>query len=263
VTVNQLLAKDSFGSRIEQQQSVALHELIYPVLQGFDSVHLRADIEVGGNDQRFNVLMGRQLQTIFGQEPQLALLVPLLEGIDGVQKMSKSLGNAICLRDQPVEMITKCMRIPDDKIMRWFELATLASTSEVAEVEAKLAAGVNPKEMKELLARRIVSDLHGEQAGADALAVWQQVHCQRQAPEEMPVFDVLKPTSLDQLIKASGLRPSTTQARKLIKGGGVRLDGVVQDENHVVDLTSGGSLVLQVGRSNFVRLVGTTGNPSS
>jgi tyrosyl-tRNA synthetase len=256
VTVNQLLAKDSFGSRIEQQQSVALHELIYPVLQGFDSVHLRADIEVGGNDQRFNVLMGRQLQTIFGQEPQLALLVPLLEGTDGVQKMSKSLGNAIGLRDQPDEMFAKCMRIADEQIVRWFELATSASSSEVAEVGAKLADGVNPKEMKELLARRIVSDLHGEQAGADALAVWQQVHCQRQAPEEMPVLEVLEPTSLDQLLKASGLAPSTTQARKLIKGGGVRLDGVVQDENHVIALSTGGSLVLQVGRRNFVRLVG-------
>ncbi len=257
VTVNQLLAKDSFGSRIEQQQSVALHELLYPVLQGFDSVHLRADIEVGGNDQRFNVLMGRQLQTIFGQEPQLALLVPLLEGTDGVQKMSKSLGNAIGLRDQPDEMFAKCLRIADEQIVRWFELATSASTSEVAEVEAKLAAGVNPKEMKELLARRIVSDLHGEQAGADALAIWQQVHCQRQAPKEMPVFEVLEPTSLDQLLKASQLTPSTTQARTLIKGGGVRLDGVkMQDENHVVALSTGGSLVLQVGRRNFVRLVG-------
>jgi len=234
-----------------------LHELIYPLLQGFDSVHLHADIEVGGNDQRFNVLMGRQLQTIFGQEPQLALLVPLLEGTDGVQKMSKSLGNAIGLRDQPDEMFAKCLRIADEQIVRWFELATSASSSEVAEVEAKLAAGVNPKEMKELLARRIVSDLHGEQAGADALAIWQQVHCQRQAPKEMPVFEVLEPTSLDQLLKASGLAPSTTQARTLIKGGGVRLDGVkMQDENHVVALSTGGSLVLQVGRRNFVRLVG-------
>lgn len=264
VTVNQLLAKDSFGSRIDQQQPLALHELIYPVLQGFDSVHLRADIEVGGSDQRFNVLMGRQLQTIFGQEPQLALLVPLLEGTDGVQKMSKSLGNAIGLRDQPDEMFARCMRITDEQIVRWFELATSASSSELAAVEAQLADGINPKAMKELLAKRIVSDLHGEKAGADALAVWQQVHCQRQAPEEMPVFQLLRPTSLDQLLKASLFAPSTTQARTLIKGGGVRLDGIkVQDENRMVELAAGGSVVLQVGRRNFVRLVGAANQPSS
>ena len=259
VTVNQLLAKDSFGSRIEQQQSVALHELIYPVLQGFDSVHLRADIEVGGNDQRFNVLMGRQLQTIFGQEPQLALLVPLLEGIDGVQKMSKSLGNAICLRDQPVEMITKCMRIPDDKIMRWFELATSASFSEISTVASLLSAGVNPKEMKERLAKRIVSEMHGEAAGEQALAAWLAVHCQRQAPTEMDELQVPVATSVVELLVAAGLTSSRNQARQLIKGGGVRLDEVkVLDEKQMVDLATDASCVLQVGRRKFVRLVNST-----
>jgi tyrosyl-tRNA synthetase len=259
VTVNQLLAKDSFGARIEKQQSVAVHELLYPVLQGFDSVHLRADIEVGGSDQRFNVLMGRQLQSLFKQEPQLALLMPLLEGTDGVQKMSKSLGNAIGLRDAPDDMFAKCMRIPDDKIMRWFELATSASFSEISTVASLLSAGVNPKEMKERLAKRIVSEMHGEAAGEQALAAWLAVHCQRQAPTEMDELQVPVATSVVELLVAAGLTSSRNQARQLIKGGGVRLDEVkVLDEKQMVDLATDASCVLQVGRRKFVRLVNST-----
>ncbi len=259
VTVNQLLAKDSFGARIEKQQSVAVHELLYPVLQGFDSVHLRADIEVGGSDQRFNVLMGRQLQSLFKQEPQLALLMPLLEGTDGVQKMSKSLGNAIGLRDAPDDMFAKCMRIPDDKIMRWFELATSASFSEISAVAGLLSEGVNPKEMKERLAKRIVSEMHGEAAGEQALASWLAVHCQRQAPAEMDELQVPVVTSVVELLVTATLTSSRNQARQLIKGGGVRLDDVkVLDEKQMVDLAIGASCVLQVGRRKFVRLVNST-----
>lgn len=259
VTVNQLLAKDSFGARIEKQQSVAVHELLYPVLQGFDSVHLRADIEVGGSDQRFNVLMGRQLQSLFKQEPQLALLMPLLEGTDGVQKMSKSLGNAIGLRDAPDDMFAKCMRIPDDKIMRWFELATSASFSEISAMAGLLSEGVNPKEVKERLAKRIVSEMHGEAAGEQALASWLAVHCQRQAPTEMDDLQVPVATSVVELLVTAGLAPSRNQARQLLKGGGVRLDDVkVLDEKQMVDLAADASSVLQVGRRKFVRLVNST-----
>lgn len=259
VTVNQLLAKDSFGTRIEKQQSVAVHELLYPVLQGFDSVHLRADIEVGGSDQRFNVLMGRQLQALFKQEPQLALLMPLLEGTDGVQKMSKSLGNSIGLRDAPDDMFAKCMRIPDDKIVRWFELATSASFSEVAEVAGMLVDGINPKDLKERLAKRIVAEMHGAEAGDQAFASWQAVHCQRLAPAEMAELEVAAATPVVDLLVAAELAPSRNQARQLIKGGGVRLNDVkVQDEKLVVTVTAGSSSVLQVGRRKFVRLVKPT-----
>ncbi len=256
VTVNQLLAKDSFGTRIEKQQSVAVHELLYPVLQGFDSVHLRADIEVGGSDQRFNVLMGRQLQALFKQEPQLALLMPLLEGTDGVQKMSKSLGNAIGLRDAPDDMFAKCMRIPDDKIVRWFELATSSTFSEVAEIAGQLAAGVNPKDLKERLAKRIVSELHGADAGEQAIATWLAVHCQRQVPDEMAVLAVESATSVVDLLVAAAFASSRNNARQLIKGDGVRLDAVkVQDEKLMVTVAVGAGNVLQVGRRKFVRLV--------
>lgn len=259
VTVNQLLAKDSFGTRIEKQQSVAVHELLYPVLQGFDSVHLRADIEVGGSDQRFNVLMGRQLQALFKQEPQLALLMPLLEGTDGVQKMSKSLGNSIGLRDAPDDMFAKCMRIPDDKIVRWFELATSASASEIAFVVELLSAGTNPKDVKETLAKRIVAEMHGAEAGDNAHASWQVVHCQRLAPAEMPELEVAVATAVVELLVTAELAPSRNQARQLIKGGGVRLDDVkVQDEKLVVTVAAGVSNVLQVGRRKFVRLVNST-----
>ncbi|MFA6211740.1 MAG: tyrosine--tRNA ligase [Candidatus Obscuribacterales bacterium] len=259
VTVNQLLAKDSFGTRIEKQQSVAVHELLYPVLQGFDSVHLRADIEVGGSDQRFNVLMGRQLQALFKQEPQLALLMPLLEGTDGVQKMSKSLGNSIGLRDAPDDMFAKCMRIPDDKIVRWFELATSASASDIAFVVELLSAGTNPKDVKETLAKRIVAEMHGAEAGDNAHASWQAVHCQRLAPAEMPELEVAVATAVVELLVTAELAPSRNQARQLIKGGGVRLDDVkVQDEKLVVTVAAGVSNVLQVGRRKFVRLVNST-----
>ncbi len=263
VSVNQLLAKDSFGVRIENQQSVGVHELVYPALQGFDSVHLRADIEVGGSDQRFNVLMGRQLQGHFGQKPQLAMLLPLLEGTDGVQKMSKSLGNSISLQDAPDHMFAKCMRIPDDKIVRWFTLATAAGAGEITQVEASLAAGVNPKVLKEALAMRVVSELHGNDAGRTALANWQRVHCKRQAPEHMEEHNIASahgsksgsgPLLVDVLV-SSGLAPSRNQARKLIAGGGVRLDGVkVEDAALVVGLAASAGAVLQVGRRKFVRL---------
>ena len=259
VTVNQLLAKDSFGTRIENQQSVAVHELLYPVLQGFDSVHLRADIEVGGSDQRFNVLMGRQLQALFKQEPQLALLMPLLEGTDGVQKMSKSLGNSIGLRDAPDDMFAKCMRIPDDKIVRWFELATSSTSTEVAEVASQLADGVNPKDLKERLAQRVVSELHGAAAAELAFASWQAVHCQRQIPDDMAVLVVSAATSVVDLLVTAAFASSRNNARQLIKGDGVRLDSVkVQDEKLMVTLAIGESIVLQVGRRKFVRLLSPT-----
>jgi len=259
VTVNQLLAKDSFGSRIEKQLSVGGHELLYPILQGFDSVHLRADIEMGGTDQRFNVLMGRQLQGQFGQKPQLAMLLPLLEGTDGVQKMSKSLGNAIALREAPDDMFAKCMRIPDDKIVRWFTLATAAGAAEISHVEVSLAAGVNPKELKEALARRVVSELHGVDVGNAAFDFWQKVHCKREAPEQMEEHKVAcdddSSLALVDALVSSGLAPSRNQARKLVAGGGVRLDGAkVLDAATVVDLSAGKSVVLQVGKRKFVRL---------
>lgn len=254
VTVNQLLAKDSFGTRIENQQSVAVHELLYPVLQGFDSVHLRADIEVGGSDQRFNVLMGRQLQSHFEQKPQLAFLTPLLEGTDGVQKMSKSLGNAIGLKDAADDVFARCMRITDDKILRWFALATSCGADDIEAVASSLASGANPKDSKEKLAHRVVCELHGAASGDAAVAHWRAVHSRRQLPDEMPEATVAGATALVDALVQTGLSPSRNQARKLIAGGGVRLDGVKAEGDHLLVFRAGQSLVLQVGRRQFVRL---------
>jgi tyrosyl-tRNA synthetase len=256
VTVNQLLAKESFGERVGKQQPVALHELFYPVLQGFDSVEVRADVEIGGSDQRFNVLMGRQLQPQFGQKPQLALLVPLLAGTDGVRKMSKSFGNSIGLTDAADEVFGKCMRIPDSLIVPWFELLTTLSGDEIAAVKAELGCAGNPKDAKERLARQLVLQLHGTDAAQAAVDAWRRVHSERQAPADMPSLVVASPLGLVDLMVQAKLAESKTQARNLIDGGGVRLAGAkVADRGLTVQVPAPEGVVLQVGRRRFVRLV--------
>jgi tyrosyl-tRNA synthetase len=256
VTANQLLAKESFGERIDAQQPVALHELFYPVLQGFDSVQVRADVEIGGTDQRFNVLMGRQLQMQLGHRPQLAMLLPLLPGTDGVRKMSKSFSNSIGLTDAPDEMFGKCMRIPDDLIARWFELVTNLSGAEIDAIQAEIAGGGNPRDAKERLAQQLVLQSHGTGPAQAALDAWRRVHSQRLAPQEMPSHVVTAPIGLVELLVQASLAPSKNQARNLIKGGGVRLDGQkVSDQNLTVPVPPASGVVLQVGRRQFARLV--------
>lgn len=256
VTANQLLAKESFGERVGKQQPVALHELFYPVLQGFDSVEVRADVEIGGSDQRFNVLMGRQLQPQFGQKPQLAMLLPLLPGTDGVRKMSKSFDNSIGLTDAADEVFGKCMRIPDNLIVQWFELLTTLGGDEIEAVKAELGSAGNPKDSKERLARQLVLQLHGEVAAQAALDTWKRVHSAREAPAEMPSHVVASPVGLVDIMVEAKLAPSKTQARNLIKGGGVRLAGEkVSDLGLTVQVPAPEGVVLQVGRRQFVRLV--------
>lgn len=256
VTANQLLAKDGFGSRLEQNQPLGLHELLYPLLQGFDSVEVKADIEIGGSDQRFNILMGRHLQPNFGQEPQLAMLLPLLVGTDGVRKMSKSFGNAVGLTDDALTMFTKLMSIPDGLILPFFRLATDSTEAEVLAVETALAAGRNPKLVKEALAVKIIGQFHNAAAAVAAAAEWNRVHSQRLVPDEMPEVKVSAPTAVVDLLKDSGLAASKNKARQLIEGGGVRLDGEkIVDLALVVAVPPPEGLVLQVGRRQFVRLL--------
>jgi tyrosyl-tRNA synthetase len=256
VTANQLLAKDAFGSRLEQNQPLGLHELIYPLLQGFDSVHIRADVEIGGQDQRFNILMGRQLQPHFQQKPQIAMLLPLLLGVDGVHKMSKSLGNSIGLTDSPDQIFTKVMTIGDGLIMPFFRLATGASAAQLALVQRQLDEGKNPKLIKEDLACLLISEFHDEGSAQAARQLWNQVHSERQAPEEMPSHKMESPAALVDLLKVTGLAPSKARARQLIEGGGVRLDGVKQnDVSLVVAMPPPAGQILQVGRRQFVRLM--------
>jgi tyrosyl-tRNA synthetase len=256
VTANQLLAKDGFASRLEAQQPLGLHELLYPLLQGFDSVQIEADIEIGGTDQRFNILMGRHLQPHFKQQAQLAMLLPLLVGTDGVRKMSKSFGNSIGLTDSPEQIFTKVMSLPDAQIVPFFELVSGVSAEQLQTVKDALASGRNPKQAKEELGRLLIAQFHDEAAADAAAAEWNRIHSQRLVPQEMPSHKLSGPTLVVDLLKESGLAASKNQARQLIAGGGVRLDGEkVSDAASLVALPPPAGTVLQVGRRQFIRLV--------
>ena len=255
VTVNQLLAKESFGDRIEKQLPVSLHELFYPLLQGYDSVAIKADVELGGTDQRFNILQGRELQPHYGQKQQLAMLLPLLEGTDGVQKMSKSFNNYIGLKENPTDMFGKCMRIPDEMIVKYFNMTTSLTGAEIDKIDSDIKAGANPKNFKEQLGHRIVTQYHGKEAADKALDEWKKVHSERQIPDEMPSHTVPAPTALFKLLVETKLASSSSEAKRSCNEGAVRLDGEPEkDPNKLIDV-AGGAVVLQVGRRKFVRLV--------
>lgn len=256
VTVNQLLAKEAFGDRLEKQLPVGFHELFYPLLQGYDSVAIKSDIELGGTDQRFNILQGRELQPHYGiTEPQLALLLPLLEGTDGVQKMSKSYNNYIGLKETAGDMFGKAMRIPDELIMKYFELTTTLSGQEIDGIKTRMESGGNPKDAKEALARQIVMQYHGAESADKALEEWRRVHSQRLVPEDMPSHVVSEPTQLFRVVLESGLASGSGEAKRLVQEGAVRVDGEqCTDPNRVINVPAGGGQVLQVGRRKFVRL---------
>lgn len=256
VTVNQLLAKEAFGDRMDKQQPIAFHELFYPLLQAYDSIAVRSDIELGGTDQRFNVLQGRELQPYYGQEAQLVMLLPLLEGTDGEKKMSKSYNNYIALKDEPTEMFGKCMRIPDELIEKYFVLTTALSGAEIDKIKSDLEAGGNPKEAKELLGRQLVLQYHGKEASEAAQQHWHKVHSQKQVPDDMPSYAVREAAPLFRIVVDSGLSTGSGEAKRLVVEGGVRLDNEqIKDPNQSIEIASGQSKVLQVGRRKFVRLV--------
>lgn len=255
VTVNQLLAKEAFGDRLEQHLPVGFHELLYPLMQGYDSVAIKADVELGGTDQRFNILQGRELQPHYDLDPQVAMLLPLLEGTDGVKKMSKSYDNYIALKDEPNNMFGKAMRIPDELIVKYFELATTLSGAEIDEIDKAIKAGGNPKDAKVRLAAQLVEQYHGTAAAEKAKGDWDKVHSKHDVPDDIPDFDVKEPAAVFRLLVDSKLVESGGQAKRLIGEGGVRLDGEqVKDPNQMIALASGESKVLQVGRRKFVRL---------
>ena len=257
VTANQLLAKEAFGERLDKQQPVSFHELFYPLLQAYDSVAIKADVELGGTDQRFNILQGRELQPKYNLEPQMAMLLPLLEGTDGVKKMSKSYGNYIGLKEPPSEMFGKCMRIPDELILKYFELTTTLTGAEIDEIEnLHLKNNGNPKDAKLKLAAQIVEQYHGAGSGQKQLEEWNKVHSEGQAPEDMPSHVVAEPTALFRLMVESKLAGGTAEAKRLVQDNGVKLDGeTARDANVQISIKAGESKVLQVGRRKFVKLV--------
>jgi tyrosyl-tRNA synthetase len=244
-TVSQILEREDFYKRFQEEKPIALHELLYPLAQGYDSVSLEADVELGGTDQKFNLLVGRELQRAYGQESQVVLTTPILEGLDGVQKMSKSLGNAIGIHEPPVDMYTKIMRISDDLMWRYYELLT---DVQVADIE-KMRREAHPMQAKKDLARRIVTDFHSGESAANAAEGWSN----RDEASDNEPHDVsvqITPdgrAKLDRLIHREGLADSATDAVRKIRQGAVKLNGVVVTDP-LPRLNIGETVILQVGK---------------
>jgi len=254
-TVARMLEREDFASRYSQGSPIAITELLYPLLQAYDSVAIKADVEIGGTDQTFNLLVGRDIQRDFGLEPQNILTLPILVGTDGVQKMSKSLDNYIAVNEPPNEMYGKIMSIPDTAIGDYFRLLTDVPLEEIDQMLAAAAHGeVNPRDLKDRLAVQIVTDLHDADAAQDARAEFDRVFRQHALPEEIAEVEVARETPLISLLVETGIEDTRNKARQLINGGGVRLDGKkLVDPDAVVVLT--GPAVLQAGRRRWLRLI--------
>lgn len=261
VTVAQIIAREDFSNRLKENRPISLHELFYPLMQGYDSVVVDADIELGGSDQRFNNLMGRELQIAYGRakDPQMVLLMPLLEGTDGKIKMSKSYPeNCINLTDSPENMYGKMMSIPDTLLNRYEFLLGLLNEEQVAEQERQFQAGdLNPRDIKMHLAKYMVTQYHGSEAGDEAEQAFITKFQKREIPEDIPEFSMQAGSSygLTALMTEQQLAPSRNEARRLIQGGGVKLNGEkVLDVEAQVNHAAGESVVLQVGKRKFLRL---------
>ncbi len=253
-TVARLLERDDFSKRYAANEPIAIHELLYPIVQGYDSVALEADVELGGTDQKFNLLMGRQLQEAHGQTPQVVLMMPLLEGTDGVQKMSKSLDNYVAIDEPADEMFGKVMSISDELMWRWFELLSFRPLAEVARLKEAVAGGANPRDAKFELAEEIVSRFHGAAAGPAARDAFVRRFSQGQLPDEVPEVTVGgAPLKLPNLLKAAGLTASTSEALRLISQGAVRLDGE-RAEAADRDFSAGETVLVQVGKRRIARV---------
>ncbi|MBW8079126.1 MAG: tyrosine--tRNA ligase [Gallionella sp.] len=255
-TVAQMLERDDFSKRYKGNQPIAIHEFIYPLVQGYDSVALKADIELGGTDQKFNLLMGRELQKHFGQVPQCVLTMPLLEGLDGVNKMSKSLGNYVGITDTPQEMFGKLMSISDTLMWRYLELLSFRSLSEIAGWRTDVEGGRNPRDIKVALAQEIVARFHSQQAAVAALVEFETRFQKGVLPDDMPECRVAATDGcivVPQLLKQAGLVDSTSEAMRMIQAGAVKLDGErVNDKADVVKV--GRVVVAQVGKRKFARI---------
>ncbi|MDE0361160.1 MAG: tyrosine--tRNA ligase [Rhodospirillaceae bacterium] len=256
-TVARMLERDDFRTRYQQGQPIAIHEFLYPLAQGYDSVALKADVELGGTDQTFNLLVGRQLQESYGQPPQVVLTVPLLEGIDGVNKMSKSLDNAIGIDESPGEMLGKLMSISDELMWRYFELLSFRPLAEVEALKSSVAEGANPRDIKFLLAREIVARFHDEAAAEQAQQDFVARHRHGRAPDQMPEVVLNCPDAslgIGYVLRDCGLVASTSEAIRMVRQGAVRVDGNrISDPRLALD-ADGVPKTVQVGKRKFVRL---------
>jgi tyrosyl-tRNA synthetase len=255
-TVARMLERDDFARRYREGQPIAVHEFLYPLAQGYDSVALQADVELGGTDQKFNLLVGRELQRHYGQEPQCILTLPLLEGLDGVNKMSKSLDNYVGITEAPAEMFGKLMSISDQLMWRYYELLSFRPLAEIARLKRECAEGRNPRDAKVELAQEIVARFHSRQAAETALAEFESRFRDHAMPDSMPEVTLHsggQGLALPQLCKQAGLTVSTSEAMRLIEQRGLKVDGeVVADKTRVV--AAGTTAVIQAGKRKFARV---------
>lgn len=253
-TVARMLERDDFSKRYRGGQPIAIHEFLYPLCQGYDSVAMKADVELGGTDQKFNLLVGRELQKHYGQLPQCVLMMPLLEGLDGVNKMSKSLGNYIGIAESPTEIFGKVMSVSDELMWRYFELLSFEPIGKIAAMRLSVEEGANPRDIKFELAKELVSRFHGGPgAGNDAMREFIARFQRSEIPDNLPEVSVTA-GSIAAILKKAGLVSSTSEALRMIDGGGVRVDGEkVGDRN--ASLSVGACVVLQVGKRKFARVV--------
>jgi tyrosyl-tRNA synthetase len=255
-TVARMLERDDFSKRYRGGQPIAIHEFLYPLCQGYDSVAMKADVELGGTDQKFNLLVGRELQKHYGQVPQCVLMMPLLEGLDGVNKMSKSLGNYVGINEPPREIFGKLMSVSDELMWRYFDLLSFRAIDEVARFKREIASGRNPRDVKVLLAQEIVDRFHGAKAAVDALADFEARFSQGAIPDDIPevILDSVDGVlGVAQILKQSGLTSSTSEALRMIGQGGVKVDGTkIEDKNLTFDAQC--DFVMQVGKRKFARV---------
>jgi len=255
-TVARMMERDDFKKRYANGQAIAIHEFMYPLVQGWDSVALEADVELGGTDQKFNLLMGRELQKSEGQRPQTVLMMPLLEGLDGVQKMSKSLGNYIGITDSPSDMFGKIMSISDVLMWRYYELLSFKQIEEIDDYKTQIAAGKNPRDVKIDLAKEIIARFHDETAAQAAHDEFINRFQKGAMPDEMPEFEIAPEggeIAIANLLKEAGLVGSTSDAYRMIKQGAAKIDGEkITDKNLVI--ASGSEAIYQVGKRKFARV---------
>ena len=253
-TVARMLERDDFQKRYEGNQPIAIHEFLYPLVQGYDSVALRADVELGGTDQKFNLLMGRELQRAYGQPSQCIVTMPLLEGLDGVKKMSKSLGNYVGIQEAPGVMYNKLVSMPDALMWRYFELLSFRSMQEIEQLKQDVAAGVNPRDIKIKLAEEIVARFHGEEAAANAHRSAGNRLKDGELPDDLPEVELLSAEDMpiSSVLNKAGLVKNAAAARDLLNAGSVKVDGEVVDRTFIFKL--GSAHVCQAGKKAFARI---------
>ena len=253
-TVARMLEREDFSNRYTTNQPIAIHEFLYPLIRGYDSVALRADIEIGGTDQTFNLLMGRELQRAYGQEPQCIVTMPLLEGLDGVKKMSKSLGNYVGIQEAPGAMYGKLLSMPDELIWRYFELLSFRPAAEIEQLKAKVAQGTNPRDIKIELAHELIARFHGEEAAASAHKSAGNRMQQGELPEDLPsiVVEAEADLPIAAVLNKAGLVKNAAGARDMLSAGSVRVDGEVVTRDFIFKL--GAEHVCQAGKKSFARI---------